>query len=74
MIKAPDLHIRLNDRDREQITTKNHVGLTYLRKIAKAFSEMSGGRGSARTKSFTTDTRDALVQTLEGLQGYLHLA
>ena len=56
-VKAPDLHIRLNDRDREQITTKNHVGLTYLRKIAKAFSEMPGGRGSARTKSFTTDTR-----------------
>ena len=66
-VKSPDLHIRLNDSDREQITKKDHPSLVYLKNIATTFREMPGGRGTMRVKSLTYETRDALVQTLEGL-------
>ena len=66
-VKSPDLHVRLNDRDREQITSKDHTSLHYLKEMAASFAKMPGGRGRNRIRSLTNETRDALIQTLNGL-------
>ena len=72
-VKAPGLHIRLNDYDREEITKKDHKSLKYLEKISESIREMPAGRGRLRLKSLTYETRDALTQTLKGLVELSHV-
>ena len=66
-VKCPNLHIHLNDRDREQITHKDHMSLQYLEDMSKSSEKMPGGRGLKRMRSLTNETRDALITTLNGL-------
>ena len=67
-VKCPNLHIRLNDIDRQQITSKFHQSLVYMKNFASSVKEMRGGRGVNRVRSLTNETRDALFQTLNGLR------
>lgn len=58
---------RLNDPDRRPFHSAEDQRLNYLLDIADSLDGMNGGRGLTRRHSLTTETRQAMCQTLRGL-------
>lgn len=65
--KNPILHVQLNDPDRQPIRSTNDEGLAFLSSMADSFANSEPGKGRARTRSLTTETNFALVNSLRGL-------
>jgi len=66
-IKRSGLDIRLNDPNRAVVSFANDVRLLNLQTFAEGVSNMSGGKGYGRNKSLTSETRNALFSTLNGI-------
>jgi hypothetical protein len=66
-IKTTVAHLHLNDPDRKQLEDKKDSRFSFLISTASMVAQMSGGKGNNRVASLTSETRDALSQTLRGL-------
>lgn len=66
-VKNATTYNRLNDPMRAPINKLDHPNLIFLSKLAESVKKMKGGRGAARCKSLTSETRNALIVTLTGI-------
>jgi hypothetical protein len=66
-VKNTSSHIHLNDPNRRPITSVDDENLIKLQSFAESIRKMPGGKGPGRKCSLTSETRNALVQTIDGL-------
>lgn len=66
-VKSSNAHVRLNDNNRMPFTSADDDRLAYITDFAAAIHDMPGGRGWNRHNSFTSETKIALSNTLNGL-------
>lgn len=66
-VKNSSAHIHLNDAQREPLSSVDDPRFAFLESMADAIAAMKGGKGVSRATSLTSETRDALANTLRGL-------
>ena len=66
-IKSPDAARNLNAVDREKFTSEEDPRLDFLLRMAKSFKLMDGAKRDFRVKCLTSETANALHQTLHGI-------
>ena len=66
-IKSPDAAHNLNDPDREKFTSENDPRLDFLLQMAKTFKLMDASKKGDRVKCLTSETANALHQTLHAI-------
>ena len=66
-MKHPESHIYLNDSDKKPFTDLKDQRFVIMKKLSESVAKMPGNQGATRIKSFTTITRDSLVQSINGL-------
>ena len=58
---------KLRDPDRKPFYSADDERLTFLKSMASGFSHMTGGKGVKGHCSLTSETRNAVVLTLQGI-------
>ena len=66
-IKSPDAARNLNDVNREKFTSEEDPRLDFLLRMAKSFKLMDGAKRGFRVQCLTSETANALHQTLHGI-------
>ena len=69
-IKIPDAGRNLNDGDREKFTTTDDPRLEFLLKMGHSFKLMDGSKRGHRVRCLTSETANALHETLIGIGIY----